>query len=426
MLGNDAYELDNTITGLNSVWADQIQGVPAEYFTNVRSNLQTQIDNIVYNPSTIGPKGDTGSVGPQGPIGYTGPMGDTGPIGPTGPQGIQGPSADLTAVNTAISNSNDATYKCNQAISNANSAVDSCNSATYNCNLAINESHTATDNCNSATSKCNSATDACKSATSSCNDASSSCNSATNKCKDATDVCIAATVASGLATAAAAAAATAASLRFGPQGPVGPRGDRGPSGNDGNDGPEGPQGPKGDHGDTYFSQNGTTLNYTGSLSINDVFNSGTSIISGGGVNISATQSNYGTDITSNYLRTYYYDPLTHIQKTLSSLGTDSTNNLGYVGFKSITSSASLYDSRIYEGSNGSTSYTNGQGVLTIQSGKTQFNCPIQSPKLSIQGDITQNSGYVGFKAINTTASYDSCINRQIQPHHMILVYMKVV
>ena len=48
MLGGDIYELDNTITGLNTIWADTIQGTPAEYFSNVRSNLQTQIDNIVY------------------------------------------------------------------------------------------------------------------------------------------------------------------------------------------------------------------------------------------------------------------------------------------------------------------------------------------------------------------------------------------
>ena len=32
MLGGNIYELDNTITGLNTIWADTIQGIPAENF----------------------------------------------------------------------------------------------------------------------------------------------------------------------------------------------------------------------------------------------------------------------------------------------------------------------------------------------------------------------------------------------------------
>ena len=75
MLGGDIYELDNTITGLNTIWADTIQGTPADYFSNVRSNIQTQIDNIVYTPSTVGAKGDTGPQGPVGPQGLQGLQG---------------------------------------------------------------------------------------------------------------------------------------------------------------------------------------------------------------------------------------------------------------------------------------------------------------------------------------------------------------
>ena len=102
MLGGDIYELDNTITGLNTIWADTIQGTPADYFSDVRSNIQTQIDNINWNPSTVGPKGDTGPQGIQGIAGtngtnglqgiqgIAGTNGTNGAKGDTGPQGIQG------------------------------------------------------------------------------------------------------------------------------------------------------------------------------------------------------------------------------------------------------------------------------------------------------------------------------------------------
>ena len=46
MLGDEIYDLNNTITGLNTVW---------EYYTGIRSNLQTQIDNIVITAGAVGP-----------------------------------------------------------------------------------------------------------------------------------------------------------------------------------------------------------------------------------------------------------------------------------------------------------------------------------------------------------------------------------
>ena len=46
MLGRDIYERNNTITGLDSIYADIIQGNPVEYFENITSNIQSQINLI--------------------------------------------------------------------------------------------------------------------------------------------------------------------------------------------------------------------------------------------------------------------------------------------------------------------------------------------------------------------------------------------
>ena len=93
MLGGNIYELDNTITGLNTIWADSIQGVPAEYYSTVRSDIQTQIDAIIYNPTTRGETGPKGDARIQGIQGFTVPKGDQGQ-GIQGIQGFTGPKGD--------------------------------------------------------------------------------------------------------------------------------------------------------------------------------------------------------------------------------------------------------------------------------------------------------------------------------------------
>ena len=40
MLGGDIYEINNTITKLVSIYADEIQGTRCKYYENITSNIQ--------------------------------------------------------------------------------------------------------------------------------------------------------------------------------------------------------------------------------------------------------------------------------------------------------------------------------------------------------------------------------------------------
>jgi len=346
------YEIDNTISGLNTVWADTIQGVPAEYFTNVRSNLQQQIDSIAYNPSVAGPKGDTGPVGPIGPIGYTGPVGQTGPV------------ADLTNLNNTIT-------RCN-------TATDTCISTTTTCNGSINASNQATNNCKDVT----------------------------KTCKDDTDGCIAVTALCTTATAGCIIATGVALSARGPPGASGGKGDKGDTGDKGDRGDKGDtgdKGEKGDHGDAFFTQNGDILSYTGKLNVNNVFNDSTTSITGTDVKINSVTSSYATQMNNHSLNVNYQN------NPVAFLNGDSVEGKGYVGLKSPFSTAPLYDSRIYEDSFGSSSYQNGTGTLTFDAQYAFFKCPISCPPISCTGSVT-SKGFFGLKsAVSNATGFDSRI-----------------
>jgi hypothetical protein len=408
MLGGDIYELDNTITGLNTVWADTIQGTPADYFSNVRSNIQTQIDNIVYNPSTVGPKGDVGPQGPIGPQGIQGiagingidgTNGTNGSKGDQGLQGIQGlkgdqgdpgPLPDLTDLNSAISSANSAASSANSAASSANSAATAAGVATT-----------------------------------------------------------AAGVATGLAsaaTAAAIAAAAAASLRLGPQGPPGPPGGNGNNGNDGNDGEQGErgdQGPKGDQGDSYFTKLTNKVEYdvdaNGSIVITNTFQDKTTTINDKSINITETalgstdvmnitksqinitDTGNSTQITKSYMTInnsatfsgisnsqvatgFVYS---NINKPLVTLNT--VNSQGYAGFLSASTNADKYDSRIYEGSPGSSNNQNGQGTLTFDCNKAKFKCSVQTNYYNDNFTLTPPSTRIGNSSEYTKLRYNNVV-----------------
>ena len=123
MRGGDIYIRNNTITGLLSIYADEIQSNPAEYFENRASNIQSQINFIKLLTRYTGCSGVTGSTGTRlftGPTSFTGPTGITGPIGNsgltgdtgptgltgltgiTGPTGIKGPSVNFGSKNDDI------------------------------------------------------------------------------------------------------------------------------------------------------------------------------------------------------------------------------------------------------------------------------------------------------------------------------------
>ena len=90
-------EADNiTTTGIQSQY---LNSVPTSYIDGTRSNLQTQIDNILNGTSdgTVYIKGDTGAKGEKGDRGLQGIQGIQGIQGETqygGPEGPQGPKGD--------------------------------------------------------------------------------------------------------------------------------------------------------------------------------------------------------------------------------------------------------------------------------------------------------------------------------------------
>jgi hypothetical protein len=341
------YEIDNTISGLNTVWADTIQGVPAEYFTNVRSNLQNQIDTIVYTPTTVGPKGDTGAVGPIGPIGYTGLTGPTGPL------------PDLTNLNNAIT-------------------------------------------------KCNTATDTCISTTNTCNNSINACNQATNTCVTDTSNCIIATSLCGAAIAAAGAATLVALSARGANGANGRDGENGARGDTGPAGPRGDRGDKGDkgdHGDSYFTQDGTTIKYSGTIAAtSNIFNDTTAYISGSGMEVNNANTNFKSQVSSYTISTNYQN------KVLSVLGSDTINGRGYLGFKSLYSNAPTYDSRMYDESSGSSYPQNGTGSLAFDAQKAKFNCPVSTNgSIDCVGSVTCNNYFAIKNPYSNALNYDSRI-----------------
>ena len=90
MLGGDLYERNNTIPGLVSIYADEIYGNPAEYFENIRTNIQDQLDYITsHYPTTAGPTGNTEPIGNTGPTKNTRPTRNNGPTGITRPTGFK-------------------------------------------------------------------------------------------------------------------------------------------------------------------------------------------------------------------------------------------------------------------------------------------------------------------------------------------------
>ena len=79
----------------------EIEGLPGEQVLNLGIPLGPKGDTgEIGPPGPQGPKGDTGDTGPQGPQGPKGDSGDTGPQGPQGPKGDtgdtgpQGPKGD--------------------------------------------------------------------------------------------------------------------------------------------------------------------------------------------------------------------------------------------------------------------------------------------------------------------------------------------
>ena len=60
-LGGDINDLQPTITGLKTVWCDEFQGNDGQYFTDVRDNIQHQIDvlnSVVTNSLNLVRNGD--------------------------------------------------------------------------------------------------------------------------------------------------------------------------------------------------------------------------------------------------------------------------------------------------------------------------------------------------------------------------------
>ena len=84
-------------------------------------------------------------------------------------------------------------------------------------------------------------------------------------------------------------------------------------------------------------------------------------------------------IQSFQINVSYKNPLTSALSTMISMGClySATNPFGLLIFRVLSSKSPNFDSRIYEGSS-TTSVNDAQGQLTIDSGKTLFNCPIQS------------------------------------------------
>jgi hypothetical protein len=380
------YEIDNTISGLNTIWADSINGVPGDYFTDITSNVQAQIDRIIYNPTIRGPQGPQGvqgpigPVGPMGPMGYTGsigPQGTQGPIGPIGPQGPMGytgaigPAGSIGSVGpqgpmgytgyTGPTGSIGPIGYTGPAadLTNLNNAISDCNSATNSCLAGITGVIASTVTFNAVLGAVNTALSLC--------------------------------------TPGPPGAAGAGGAK-GDTGPAGPRGDRGDRGD------------KGDQGDAYFTQNGQTISYSGTVSVNSpIFQDQTTQISGGSIVCGSTTSNYKTQVSNSSLSINYTNPLTNQQTSLSSIATDSVNNRAYFAFKSSYSNAPLYDSRIYDDSYGSNTNQNGQGKVNIDAKVVNLNAPTQVNSLKVFTN-TQSLGYIGFKGPTSNApNYDSRI-----------------
>ena len=69
MIGIDTYESSvNTITGLDTIYVDEINGVPGQYFNGIRSNIQDQLDTIALKEGPTGFTGVTGVTGVTGQV----------------------------------------------------------------------------------------------------------------------------------------------------------------------------------------------------------------------------------------------------------------------------------------------------------------------------------------------------------------------
>ena len=203
-------------------------------------------------------------------------------------------------------------------------------------------------------------------------------------CLIATDACIASTVSCGVATGLCIAKTLLAVPGLpGAPGAQGQQGVAGPTGPQGGSGSKGDKGDKGDHGDSYFTQSGNDIFYGssngGNLVLQDQFsdasvlnNNSLSIVSG----ISSGSYLYGSQMTKNKISINYVGntattPMVFLQN-------DTTNNRGYLGFRSPNTTANLYDSRIYESSNGSSGAYNGQGTLSFDANYINLNALVRS------------------------------------------------
>ena len=73
--------------------------------------------------SVIGPKGDTGAIGPQGPKGDKGDIGPQGPKGDKGDKGEKGDSATATPLTNTVSSSDTSHAVTGKAVSDYVSSI---------------------------------------------------------------------------------------------------------------------------------------------------------------------------------------------------------------------------------------------------------------------------------------------------------------
>ena len=190
-------------------------------------------------------------------------------------------------------------------------------------------------------------------------------------------MCISATTIAGAATASCVAATILAASSVGPPGPPGAVGEKGEKGDQG-DNIRGDKGDKGDQGDSYFTQSGSDITYgsanSGNLVVTNFSQDGKVSLNSTGMTVASIPNAINTTVTKNgfFINTSSNNHLAFMSK-------DTTNGRGYMGFRYSSSLSPIYDSRIYDSGDGSSS-TNGQGELTFDSKNCVFNSDISTKK----------------------------------------------
>ena len=113
VIGMDGVSVEYSIPQTAATPAPSSTGTVLTYTGNGETGLEWK-EGGASTPGPVGPtgpRGATGPVGPTGPAGSstgtpgpTGPTGATGARGATGPVGPTGPAADLTTINSRLSN----------------------------------------------------------------------------------------------------------------------------------------------------------------------------------------------------------------------------------------------------------------------------------------------------------------------------------